>query len=179
MCNCPPDCQCGTKSNEFVTEMIELWMDHIYLTREFVLETVIKFPHAGSTEERLLGNQADLGINFGNLVGNMQLGETFAELLTQHIIISKEIVLLAIAKKQREVKIKFKEWSNNGMEISRFLSEVNPKIDYDIISEMFQEHLQSTFEEADLVIKGKDSIPKFEEVRSHMIEMVEYLIQTL
>ena len=44
---------------------------------------------------------------------------------------------------------------------------------------MFQEHLQSTFEEADLVIKGKDSIPKFEEVRSHMIEMVEYLIQTL
>jgi len=136
------------------SQMVKLWIDHVYLTRLFIEESATKYPGLSETTNRLLQNQRDLGENLSRKLGR-RAGEEYTKLLTDHILIAKAIVDKSIAG--MNVTTDVEKWKVNGRDISRFLSRVGANISYETIYHHFLDHLNITLKEATAIITKKYS----------------------
>lgn len=132
------------------TNMVELWVIHVSLTREVILAAKLKTPNLNSSLDALLQNQKDLG---DQLIKYGYNGRRYTRLLTEHINIAVKIVqdVLSGLDPKKDIEL----WYENADDISKFLSRDIKGIRYEKIKHLFDEHLKCTLDEATLIIGGK------------------------
>lgn len=158
------------------TIMRQLWSDHVWWTRNYLITAIADMPDAQATTVRLLKNQEDIGAAIVPYYGK-EAGEKLTALLKEHILIAADVV--AAAKENNEVKLKEEDekWHKNADAIALFLSKANEHWSQDTIKDMMYEHLKLTTEEAVARLK-KDwtaDIESFEKVFNEIMMMSDAL----
>lgn len=158
--------------------MEALWVEHVCLTRAFIIESKLNYPAAGKTAELLLHNCYKLGQNLGKLINNKEIGTKYGNLLQEHIKIAANIVSLAL--KKEDISPQVKEWYNNGNDIAVYLSEhtnVCPKE----IKAAFKDHLDVTTKELVAILSDDydNSVKYFKQAESHGIHMSHLIFSEL
>ncbi len=168
----------------FKSNMRKLWTDHIVYTRQFIISSVDKDSNQSSDipyiVQRLMMNQEEIGDFIKPYYGEKK-SLTLTNLLKEHIRIAGDFVTVNI-KKDIELSTQYKtRWYMNAINISRFLSEINPKINKIIIRDMFFDHLD--FTERELLARlRKDyvlDIIMFDSVYEQVLMMSDTLSESI
>ena len=140
-------------------KMRELWSDHVWWTREFLIATFLASPNQADAQDRLMQNQADIGHAFGSYYGE-NIGKQLTALLITHITQAVQVVKSLgnnIALQQAQ-----KNWEQNAREIGAFIG----KYTTEDMTDMMLSHLSLTTKEViDLNEKNyKQSVVDFQDV---------------
>lgn len=117
-----------------------LWEQHVAWTRMAIMSIVFDLPDVNATVTRLLQNAPDMGNALKHFYGE-EAGNTFSNLIKDHLVIAADLVKAAKAGKQNEAAAIEKKWYANGDEIATFLNKINPYINKEEFRKMFYEHL--------------------------------------
>ena len=158
------------------TGMRKLWSDHVFWTRDFVIEAVAGIGETQLLVARLMQNQEDIGNAIIPYYGK-EAGQKLTELLKEHIKIAGDLVAAAKAGEQDKVKEIYEKWQANAKEIATFLSGANPNWPQDVIERMLNSHLTLTAEEVVARITGqwKDDIEAFDKIYMQALDMADHL----
>lgn len=156
--------------------MRNLWEDHAFWTRMYIMSAVSDLPDAGLTAERLLQNQVDMGNAVATFYGE-EAGAALTELLQQHILTAADLVGAAKAGDQDAVTTASNAWYANADEISAFLASANPAWPEDVLQEMMTTHLDQTLAEATAQLTGDyaGSIAEYDHIVTHIQAMADAL----
>jgi hypothetical protein len=160
--------------------MRKLWEDHIVWTRQFIVSAATgpdSLPDIGSTTDRLLANQADIGNALKPFYGDAA-GDRVSALLRDHILTAAELVAAAKAGDAAAVERASDAWYGNADEIAAALNTLNPK--HWPLAEMqahMTDHLDLTLEEAVARLEGRyaDDIAAYDEIHDQILEMADML----
>jgi len=158
------------------TAMRDLWVDHTYWTREYIVSAAADLPQAGMVAERLLQNQTDIGNAVAGFYGD-EAGAALTELLRGHILTAADIITAAKAGDQDAVNAANEAWYANADEISAFLAGANPAWPEDALQHMMDMHLDQTLTEATSQLTGDypASIASYDEIVTHIQQMADTL----
>ncbi len=161
----------------FHDAMRKLWEDHVTWTRLFVVSALADLPDKGSTTERLLQNQSDIGNAIKPFYGNAA-GEKLTALLKEHIVTAAELIAAAKAKDQVKQADATKRWFTNADGIATFLSTANARNwPLEEMTSMMREHLNVTT--AEVVARLKSDWPAdvaaYETVHGQILQMADML----
>lgn len=156
--------------------MRDLWVDHAYWTREYIISAAADLPDTSMVAERLLQNQADIGNAVAGFYGE-EAGAKLTELLRGHILTAAELVTAAKAGDQDAVAKASEAWYANAKEISTFLAGANPAWPEDALQHMMDMHLEQTLGEATAQLTGDypASIASYDEIVTHIQAMADTL----
>jgi hypothetical protein len=120
--------------------------------------------------QRLLFNQVHLGRFIGSLVKDANFGVAATKLLTEHIVIAKDIVDLANGG--QDYSEASERWNENGRQIAAALASKakwTALLEIDVAAD-FQKHLNQTLSEAVAILSGDTSkaIVWLDAARRHM-----------
>lgn len=121
----------------------QLWLDHVSLTRKFILEFFEDDPNVNDTEKALLRNQVDIGTELDKYYPNASA--VIVPILTEHIIQAKDILTDLKFKRFSRLFSDINKWYDNAALFSDAMKEINPK--WNLHSHM-DEHLRITEREA-------------------------------
>lgn len=160
----------------FRQTMRQLWEDHAFWTRSYIVSAVADLPDTQLTAERLLQNQADIGNAIAGFYGE-EAGAALTELLREHILTAAELVGAAKAGDQDAVAKAGEAWYANADEISVFLASANPAWPEDALKEMMKMHLDQTLAEATAQLSGdyEASVAGYDEIVTHLQMMADTL----
>jgi hypothetical protein len=157
--------------------MRQLWDDHVFWTRLYIVSALGDLPDKAATTERLLRNQTDIGNAIKPFYGE-EAGAKLTALLRDHILIAADIVGAAKAGNSSTLESSKTRWVANADEIAGFLSAANPKnwpaAD---MKSMMREHLDLTTAELTARL-NKDwaaDVAAFEKVRAQILHMSDML----
>ncbi len=158
------------------TAMRRLWSDHVWWTRNYLIDAIADMPSLQVTTKRLLQNQEDIGDAITSYYGKAA-GKQLAGLLREHILIAADVVKAAKADNKKELKAADARWHANADDIAAFLSKANPHWAYKDVKKMMYEHLKLTTEEVVARLKKdwKDDIKTFDKVFDEIMEMADML----
>jgi plastocyanin len=163
--------------SEFQDAMRKLWEDHVTWTRMFIVSAAANAPDKDAVTKRLLQNQTDIGNAIKPYYGN-DAGDKLASLLRDHILIAADVVTAAKASDQAKLGSANSRWFTNADDISRFLSDANPRNwPYDDVRKHMHEHLKLTTDEAVAQLKGDwaGSIRLYDQVHVQALGMADLL----
>ena len=166
----------STAASQLHDAMRKLWSDHVFWTREYVLEAVAGAPGAQTTANRLLKNQEDIGNAVAAYYG-AAAGAQLTNLLKQHILIAVDLVTAAKASDQAKVADADRRWHANANDIATFLSGANPNWPKATVLDMLNQHLALTTQEATAQIQGNwaGSASAFDSVYNEILNMADAL----
>ncbi len=167
----------------FKSDMRKLWTDHVVYTRQFIISSVdsnLQSLDIPFIVQRLMMNQEEIGNLLKPYYGEKK-SLALTNLLKEHIRIAGDFVIVNI-KKDIELSTQYKiRWYMNAINLSRFLSEINPKINKIIIRDMFFDHLD--FTERELLARlRKDyvlDIIFFDNVYDQIMQMSDTLSESI
>lgn len=138
----------GTPSDVPVTQetsdnFSRLWLDHVSLTRKFILEFFGDDPNVNDTEKLLLQNQVDIGMELDKYYPNASA--VITPILTEHILQAKDILTDLKFKRFNRLFSDINKWYDNANLFADAMQEINPN--WDLHSHM-EEHLRITEREA-------------------------------
>lgn len=137
----------GEKQLALHDAMRELWSDHIVWTRSYLVAAISGSPDTNVAATRLLKNQEDIGAAVAQYYGN-EAGAKLTSLLKDHILIAVDIVEAAKVGDQQKQQEATGRWSQNAVDMAKFLSQANPRWDEKMVTEMLNDHLTLTTDEA-------------------------------
>ena len=161
----------------FHDEMRKLWEDHVTWTRLAIVTFAAEAPGFGSTAERLLQNQADIGDAIRPFYGDAA-GDQLTALLREHITIAVELLQAAKSNDTPAFVDAKARWEVNADQIADLLSSVNPRNwPKDVMRAAMMMHLEQTLAEAAHELAGdyRASIADYEEVHHHILGMADLL----
>jgi hypothetical protein len=167
----------SAKPDQLRPAMRQLWDDHVFWTRLYIVSALGDLPDKAATTERLLRNQTDIGNAIKPFYGEAA-GTKLTALLRDHILIAADIVGAAKAGNTSVLESSKTRWVANADEISAFLSAANPKnwpaAD---MKSMMREHLDLTTAEltARLNRDWAADVAAFEKVRAQILHMSDML----
>lgn len=127
--------------------MRKLWEDHVTWTRLYIVSALANLPDKDAATKRLLQNQKDIGKAIAPFYG-ANASKALGDLLTQHIMISTEIVADAKAGRDAKVKAANLRWEKNSDEVATFLHNANKEnFVLSDLKKMMREHLKLTTDE--------------------------------
>lgn len=132
--------------------MDKLWMEHAFLTRQFIIATTAGLEDVELAAQRLLKNQDEIGDAIVPFYGK-EAGKALAQLLREHISIAADIVKAANAQDTDKVNTLNTQWRANAVDIATFLNAANPYFDAKVLTAMLNEHLDLTTQELMLRLK--------------------------
>ena len=154
----------------------QLWSQHVYWTRFFIIGTAADLPDLEPVTKRLLKNPKD----FAKLltpIYSVRVASRFDELFTAHLLIAADLV--GAAKKGEAEKVNHSRvlWYKNADEIACFLHSVNRCWDEAKWKKMLYCHLEMTEREATLRLQGNYSadITVFDEIENEVLKMADYM----
>jgi hypothetical protein len=162
-----------------LSNMRILWVDHTYLTYNFIKDSVTRYPAAPYTLAMLMDNQDHLGKNLGDLLNDKSKGDKYAVLLKNHVSIAGEIMRkMAYCNGNADEAIA--EWHSNADEISKFLAAHlagGDKKVYEKIRELMMKHLKADLDMMDSIVhKDYDDIHvRFKVSYATNMKLVDYL----
>lgn len=164
-------------SGKLQVDMRKLWDDHVSWTRMFIVSAASNLPDKGSTLERLLKNQEDIGTAIKPFYGDTA-GRKLTELLKDHIRIAGEVVDAAAKSDNPRVEDASKRWKANADQIATFLSGANPA-HWPVadLKQMLRDHLDLTTQEATAYLRKdwKGSIEAYDKARDQALMMADAL----
>ena len=157
--------------------MRKLWEDHITWTRLYIVSAVARLPDAGTAAQRLLQNQADIGVAIKPFYGDAA-GERLTALLRQHILTAADLVTAAKAGNQPAVQAASARWYANADSIAAFLSAANPtNWPEAVLRENMHHHLDLTLAEATARLKGDwaADVAAYDAIHAHILQLADVL----
>jgi len=136
-----------TTHAELRDTMRQLWTEHVFWTRLFLIDTTAGLPDGELTSERLLQNQDDIGNAIRPFYGDAA-GDQLTALLREHITGAVAVVSAALADDPAQFDQANAAWYENADEIAAFLASANPNWSQAALEQMMYEHLDRTLDEA-------------------------------
>lgn len=109
----------------FKAEMVRLWIDNVYWTRQSILCLTDRLPGAEETIYRLMKNQEDMGAIFTKYYGKKH-GDEFCELISSNTSNVVSIIRSTNNRNTLESEKEKKRMLNNITAITNYLSHINP-----------------------------------------------------
>jgi len=158
-------------------DMRQLWSDHVYWTRLYI----VAFANGGDdqqpTLDRLLKKQQQIGTAFGGYFGDLE-GQHLTDLLTQHIQLAGQILVAAKAGDDASVATLKQQWFDNAHDLAVFLNGLAPEVwDTADVENMLDQHLNLTLDEATDRLTGNTAaeITAFDRVEDEALMMADQL----
>lgn len=165
------------KKTELSNAMRNLWEQHVWWTRLYIVSAVAALPDKDATTKRLLKNQSDLGNAIKPYFGDAA-GDKLTALLKDHILIAAELVDAAKAGDKTKVTATKKKWDANADDIAAFLTAANPT-DWPITATkpMMHQHLDMTVQEVTAHLEGRhaDEVATFDRIEDQALMMADTL----
>lgn len=174
------ECECTAAGLRLNNRMRELWDDHVFFTREVIMAASLGEPNHPIVQpsiDRLLQNQDQIGAAVALFYGK-EAGDELTRLLREHINQAVQIVVAAKTGQTETQKAVTEAWYRNAKEISRLLSQANPKYwPYDAVLTMMNQHLDFTTKEAVDMLTGNyaQAQEDFTAVRNEIMMMADAL----
>ena len=155
-------------------QLQQLWGQHVYWTRAFIISTAANLGDLEPVTNRLLRNPKDFAQLFTPIYGT-KMACRFQELFTQHLLIAADLVNAAKNGEIEKADCARKKWVQNADELAAFLSCVNPCWKERKWKNMLYSHLKMTEKEAALRLQGyyAADIEIFEEIEKEALEMAD------
>lgn len=172
-----PENSIARKACQLKMDQQKLWIDHVLLTRNYIISDIASLEDKTVVTQALMENQEDIGNLFKSYYGD-EFGNNLTTLLKQHIDIAGKLVDAAKAGNSDDVKKLNDEWHQNADKISKLIASANPDLKEDVIRDMFYKHLDLTIKETEARINkdweadltayqlGEDHIVKFADMLS-------------
>lgn len=153
-----------------------LWEQHVYWTRFFIISTASELSDLKPVTDRLLRNPKDFAKMLEPFLG-MKNANIFQELFTEHLTIAAELVNAAKNKNIGLVNDARDRWYENSDEIARFFSCVNQCWEESKWKSMLYCHLEMTEKEAVLRLNNDYSadIEMFNQIELEALRMADYM----
>jgi LysM repeat protein len=163
---------------ELKGKMRSLWEEHVAWTRMTIISLTFKLPDIDAVVTRLLQNATDMGDALRPLYGN-QIGDTFGNLMKEHLLFAADLVKAAIAGDQQAAMTAEKKWYANADEISIFLNKINPFLPVQDVRRMLYTHLDLTKSEAILMInmEYQKDIKVYDEIQEQALLMSDAITE--
>ena len=158
----------------------QLWEQHVYWTRFFIISTAAGLGDIEPVTNRLLQNPKDFAQLLIPIYG-MKTANQFQELFTQHLMIAGDLVNAAKNGQVDQVNEARVKWYQNADEIAKFLSSINPRWEETKWRNMMHSHLEMTEKEATLRLQGHyaDDIRVFNSIENEALQMADYMFYGL
>lgn len=156
----------------FMNQIQQLWAQHVYWTRFFIISTAADLSDLEPVTNRLLRNPKDFAQLLAPVYG-MKTAREFQELLTQHLLLGGDLVNAAKNGESEKANCIRKKWYQNADEIAAFLASINPCWKETKWKDMLYSHLEMTEKEATLRLQGNYSadIRVFNDIESEALAM--------
>lgn len=154
----------------------ELWIEHAWWTRSFIVSSIAELEDKGDVLTRLLQNQVDIGNLIKPYYGE-EAGNKLTALLKEHILKAGEIVEAAKKGDNKLLEKLNKDWYQNADEIVAFLVKANPNWTKKELTDMFYRHLKLTTDEVVARLKKQwiNDIHFADENEEHLINLADIL----
>ena len=165
------------KVNIMLRQIIrELWEQHGFWTRSFIVSAVDWLEDTELVTKRLLRNPADFAAVLINFYGEQNANQ-FKDLLTEHLTIAADMVNNAKAGDMLRYSELKKDWFRNADEIAAFLSSINPYWNRSEWQKMLHKHLDLVESEAvtRLNRQYEKNIAVFDEIENQSLLMADYM----
>ena len=132
----------------------QLWGQHVYWTRFFIISTAADLGDLEPVTKRLLQNSKDFAELLTSIFG-VKAADQFEKLFTEHFLIAADLVNAAKNGEADKVNAARYRWYENAGEIAVFLSSINPCRNRSKWKSMLHGHFEMTEKEAILRLQGK------------------------
>jgi hypothetical protein len=159
-------------------DMQELWIEHAWWTRSFIVSNLAGLEDQEVVLNRLLKNQVDIGNIIKPYYGE-EAGTKLTALLREHILIAGNIIEAAKKGDQANLANFNTEWNRNASEIVAYLTAANPNWNKKELTDMFQLYLKLTTDEV-VARLNKDwarDIKTADLNEDHLIHMADLLTE--
>ncbi|WP_455715160.1 acetylglutamate kinase [Anaerosporobacter sp.] len=165
---------------ELLNQLRLLWNQHVFWTRSFIISTAANLGDLDAVTKRLLQNPSDFGKVF-QMFYDEQTVSTFVNLFTEHLQIAADLVNAAKNNDSNGVTEARNKWYQNADEIAAFFARINPYWSEQIWSDLLNDHLQMTEEEATLRLSGKyaEDVKLFDQIELEALKMADYMFYGL
>lgn len=172
-----PQNSIARKACQLKMDQQRLWIDHVLLTRNYIISDIASLEDKTVVTQSLMENQDDIGNLFKPYYGD-EFGNNLTTLLKQHIDIAGKLVDAAKSGNSEDVKKLNDEWHQNADKIVKLIASANPDLKEDVLRDMFYKHLDLTIKETEARINkdwesdltayqlGEDHIIKFSDMLS-------------
>jgi hypothetical protein len=159
-----------------MNEIRQLWGQHVYWTRFFIISTAADLSDLTAVTNRLLRNPKDFAQMLTPFYG-IRAACQFQRLFTQHLLIAGDLVNAAKNKDANKVNEVRSKWYENADEIAKFLSSINKYWDEETWRTMLYSHLEMTEREAVLRLQGNYAadIKVFDSIENEALKMADYM----
>lgn len=166
----------GSSRDGLSKAMRELWADHVFWTRQYIIAAVNDQPDAQAAADRLLANQDQIGQAIVPYYG-AEAGRQLGSLLRDHILIAVDLVGAAKGGDQAKFEDADRRWHSNAADIATFLSGANPHWPRGAVLSMLNEHLALTKKEATARLQRNWSVDvaTFDEIFHQAMMMADTL----
>lgn len=157
-------------------DMRQLWSDHVFWTRDYIVAAVAGTPDQQAAATRLLKNQEQIGAAVASYYGKAA-GDRLTALLKEHITIAVDVIAAAKAHDDAKYQAADSKWQQNATDIATFLSSANPNWPKATLASMMQTHLSTTTKEVVARLHGQwnEDVAAFDEVYAHILHMSDAL----
>lgn len=171
MCN-----QYTQKQINLMNRIRQLWGQHVYWTRFFIISTASDLDDLEPVTKRLLRNPKDFAELLAPFYGKKAANQ-FDKLFTEHLMIGAELVNAAKNGQTDKVNSARDRWYKNADEIAAFLSSIERCWDESKWRNMLYSHLKMTEQEATLRLQKNYTadIKIFEEIENEAFKMADYM----
>lgn len=168
--------QCGPRQICLMNRIRQLWGQHVYWTRFFIISTAADLGDLEPVTKRLLQNPKDFAGLLTPIYGRKAAGR-FEELFTQHLLIAADLVNAAKNGEADKANAARDKWYKNADEIAGFLSCINRWWDKATWKKMLYSHLEMTEKEATLRLQKNYTadISVFDDIENEAFEMADYM----
>ncbi|MGN1117406.1 MAG: acetylglutamate kinase [Acutalibacteraceae bacterium] len=154
----------------------QLWSQHVYWTRFFIISTAADIGDLEPVTKRLLRNPKDFAVLLAPIFG-MRAACRFEELFTQHLMVGADLVNAAKNGETDKANTAREKWYKNADEIAAFLASINCCWSEAEWKSMMYCHLEMTQKEATLRLQGNFTadINVFDKIENEALKMADYM----
>lgn len=162
---------------ELIRQMNLVWEQHIMWTRMLLISIAEDLKDLEATQTRLLRNPKDIADVFRRFYGNA-VANRIQQLLTEHLVIGKELIVALKNKNQEEATKLNTKWYQNADEMAEAFSSINPFYPKEEIRNMLYEHLRLTTNEVNYRLQGNytEDINSYDMVQKEILKMSQFFV---
>ena len=153
------------------------WEQHIMWTRMLLISIAENLKDLDATQTRLLQNPKDIANIFRKYYGNT-IANTIENLLTEHLVIGKDLIVALKNNNQALAKVLNDKWYKNADSMADFFSRINPFYNREEVRQMFYRHLQLTSDEVSARLKENYTadIKAYDMVQREILNMSQFFV---
>ncbi|MCL2383406.1 MAG: LysM peptidoglycan-binding domain-containing protein [Oscillospiraceae bacterium] len=174
-----PHNNCISKTEFDLSKQMRLfWSQHVYWTRLLIISIVDELKDTDYATKRVLKTAPDIASLFTPYYGP-QVTELLTKLLTEHLVVGKNLIVAAHEKNAANVEKYNREWYENADKIANAFSRVNPTYyNEEAVREMFYRHLDLTKEELSYRLSQNyaEDVEAFNKVEHEAMMMADFFV---